>query len=97
MIRFLISIRSVMKLSIYVVVVRYLEIKRNLIPFLSLWRLVCGRFNFCTFVRTVNKGAAATGNPVEDSGSESYRLVVAVHGAAHAEADDAVRHAAVCL
>ena len=72
MIRFLISIRSIMKLSIFVIVVRYLEIKRNFIPFFSLWRLVCGRVNFCAFVRTVNKGAAAAGNPVEDSGSESY-------------------------
>jgi len=83
--------------SIFVIVVRYLQIKINLIPFFPLWRLVCGRVNFCAFVRTVNKGAAATGNPIEDSGSESYWLVVAVHGAAHAEADDAVRHAAVCL
>ena len=32
----------------------------------------CQRVNFCAFVRTVNKGAATGGNPVEDSGSESY-------------------------
>jgi len=33
MIRFLTSVRSIMKLSIYVIVVRYLQIKINLIPF----------------------------------------------------------------
>ena len=61
-----------MKLSIFVIIVRYLQIKRNLITFFSLWRLVCGRVNFCVFVRSINKGATPTGNPVQDSGPKSY-------------------------
>ena len=49
------------------------------------------------FVRTVNKGAAAAGTPIQDSGSESDWFVVAVLGTAHAETDDAVHHAALRL